>query len=196
MKNNSSVMLHICCAPCATAAVEKLKEDKYNITGFFYNPNIYPEKEYDKRLSNLSIFAQKISLRVLQSIYAPKKWQKQVEDMEMFEEGGKRCEKCFRIRLEETAIKAKQEGMQAFTTTLTVSPHKSEKLINSIGTEIGERYGIEFLRYDFKKQDGFKRSIILSKTYNLYRQNYCGCSFSIKNKPYASGIAPAVACQK
>jgi hypothetical protein len=156
------LLLHCCCAPCSTSVVEKLSAD-YKITMFFYNPNIIPSEEYEKRLSHQ---------RRLALIY----------DMELIEDEynhapfiNASCEKCIELRIKKTAETAVKSVFDCFTTTLSVSPHKNYMLISKILTDKGEKYGIEPICIDFKKQDGFKRSVELSKQYGLYRQNYCGC---------------------
>ncbi len=178
------VLLHICCAPCATTPIERLREQGNEVIGYFYNPNIHPEQEYKKRLEQMEKLAKKIDLIYFEGNYEKNEWLKQCSKFKDEPEGGKRCELCYKMRLEKTASYAKN-NFDAFTTTLTISPHKNSELINRIGKEIGERYNIKFLEMDFKKtdssgKDGFKRSIVLSKKYNLYRQNYCGCIYSIK----------------
>ena len=140
------LLLHVCCAPCSSYCLEYLSK-YFDITVYFYNPNISFAVEYVKGLENEP-------------------------------EGGKRCEKCFRLRLESSARYAKERGFDYFTTTLTISPLKNAQLLNSIGSELAEKYGVPWLYSDFKKREGYKRSIILSKEYDLYRQNYCGCVFS------------------
>lgn len=173
------VLLHICCAPCATEVVENLRRKGYKVTGFFCNPNIYPEEEYALRLDNLYKLASYMDLPFLEGAYNTRDWHKEVQGLESEPEGGERCKICYRIRLDCTARTAKNKGYKAFATTLTVSPYKSGKIINPIGEEVGERHKIKFLAEDFKKQDGFRRSIILSRKYGLYRQSYCGCEFSL-----------------
>ena len=173
------ILLHICCAPCAVGVVERLREEQCKVTGFFYNPNIYPKKEYDLRLDNVYKLASQIGGPFFVGPYNTKDWYQEVQGLEVEPEGGKRCEVCYRMRLDYTAQVAKSKGYELFTTTLTVSPNKPSKIINPIGQEVGERYKIKFLEQNFKKQDGFKRSVILSNKYGLYRQSYCGCEFSM-----------------
>ena len=174
-----NLLLHICCASCATAVIEKLRNENYKVSGLFYNPNIYPLEEYHKRLDSLENLATKIDLPLIIGLYDTKKWEKQTQGLENETENGERCKICYRMRFEYTVKIAKSKGYEVFTTTLTISPHKSASRINYIGQEIGERYGIKFLSLDFKKQNGFKRSIVLSKEYKLYRQSYCGCKYSL-----------------
>ena len=177
-----SVLLHVCCAPCSSYCLEYLSEF-FDITVYYYNPNITKPEEYAYRLSEEKRY---IALRtdfrhpvgMTESEYDPKVFFEAVKGLEKEPEGGARCEKCFRLRLEATAKKAKELGVDCFTTTLTISPLKNAALLNEIGEEMGERYGVMWLPSDFKKKEGYKRSIVLSHEYDLYRQNYCGCVFS------------------
>lgn len=177
------ILLHSCCAPCSTAVIERLYDD-YDITILYYNPNIYPEEEYIKRkneeikyLKHLNENGYKISM--LDSDYECEKFYEKTKGYENEREGGARCAVCFRLRLEKTAELAKQNGFDLFGTTLTVSPHKNAELINSIGIALEKEAGVKFLVSNFKKQNGYKRSVELSKENNLYRQNYCGCEFAL-----------------
>ncbi len=173
-----NVLLHICCAPCATACLERLKNDGYDVAGFFYNPNIQPRPEYEKRLQETMMLSSFFGFSLLSGEYDQDNWLKSIHGLENEPEGGKRCEICYRLRLIKTASIAERYGFEAFTTTLSVSPHKDFKKLKRIGEKVAEEYGLTFLSYDFKKKDGFKRSIELSRVYNLYRQKYCGCLFS------------------
>ena len=176
--SKDTVLLHICCAPCATSVIETLKNDGYEVIGYFYNPNIHPESEYQTRLNEFEKLASNMALQTIISTYTPEIWLEQTKGMEDEPEGGNRCKICYGLRLEHTAKTALGKGYKFFTTTLSVSPHKPVNIINSVGQGVGEKYGINFLPYDFKKKDGFKKSIELSKKYNLYRQTYCGCKYS------------------
>ena len=177
-----TLLLQCCCAPCSSAVLERLAEN-FNIKLYYYNPNIYPKEEYDKRflqfdkLLNSPDFKGKIE--IVPSVYEPEKFDSIAEGLESEKEGGKRCEQCFILRLNETAKKAKEIGADYFCTTLTVSPHKNSQLLNKIGIEAEKEYGVKFLRSDFKKKEGYKRSTELSNALGLYRQNYCGCKYSI-----------------
>jgi hypothetical protein len=175
MKN---ILLHICCAPCSTASIERLKEE-YNITGIFFNPNIYPEEEYIKRLEETKKYCQKIRIELIEMEYDHKNWLEQIKGLEKEPEGGMRCLKCYEIRLKEIAKKASKRDFDNFTTTLTISPYKNFEKIKEIGNRLGQEYGVNFLDVDFKKNDGFRKSVELSKKNKLYRQHYCGCEFSI-----------------
>ena len=174
------LLVHSCCAPCATYSFEKLISDKFLPVAFFYNPNIHPENEYKRRLDELIKFAdfKKYSLIIEED--SPETWLNFVKGFEQEKEGGKRCEQCFRLRLEKAAILARENNFDGFTTVLTISPHKNSAIINQIGKELSEKHNIYFLEENFKKNEGFKKSLELSKEYNLYRQSYCGCIFSQK----------------
>lgn len=174
--DKQNLLLHICCAPCSTHVIRLLKED-FNVTAYFYNPNIHPKKEYLLRLEALKKFAERTGLKYIEGLYDTERWFKETKGYEAEPEGGKRCEICYRLRVGETARFAKGK-FEWFATTLTVSPHKNAKVINSIGEELADRYGLKFYAADFKKKDGFKKSVQLSKEHNLYRQSYCGCVYS------------------
>lgn len=186
MKTKQKLLLHSCCAPCSTAVIERLKDD-YDIVIFYYNPNIYPEEEYYKRkneeikyIKHLNETQPEISVSILDCDYESEKFYETTKGYENEREGGARCALCFKLRLEKTAKVAKQNGFDIFGTTLTVSPHKNAELINSIGQAIEKENGVKFLVSNFKKQNGYKRSVELSKENNIYRQNYCGCEFALK----------------
>jgi len=176
--NRQKILLHICCAPCATASIERLKEN-YDVVGMFSNSNIYPEGEYLKRLEEARKYCRKIEIKLIEINYNYKNWLEQIKGLEKEPEGGKRCLKCYKIRLEEAAKEAKKRNFDYFTTTLTISPYKNFAEIKEIGDNLGKQYGVEFLDIDFKKKDGFRKSVELSKKNRLYRQHYCGCEFSI-----------------
>ena len=177
--------MHSCCGPCSTAVIERLA-DEFEITVFYYNPCITDEEEYLLRRENQKKFLQEFNeerieknrIRFLEGAYHPGAFLKLVKGHEQDPEGGERCSLCFAQRLEKTAETAQMTGCDYFGTTLTVSPHKNYRRISEIGQSIALRYGLTFLDRDFKKKDGFKRSIELSRRYGLYRQDYCGCEFS------------------
>lgn len=175
------LLIHTCCAPCALTAITRLASE-YQITLFFYNPNIHPEEEYKKRLKEVNRCKEIFGIEVIEGEYNPDKWFEEVKGLEKEPEGGTRCSICFKDRLNKTAEIAVSYKYDAFTTTLTVSPHKKAEVINSIGEDIGKKNNIKFLSLDLKKKDGFKTSVELSKKYNIYRQSYCGCLFSIRYK--------------
>lgn len=171
------IVLHICCGVCAAGVGKTLTEEGHQVTGFFYNPNIHPAEEYYKRLETARRVAQELNFPLDAALYNPEEWLKRTEHLKHEPEGGKRCQVCFRIRLEKTYSYLKECGADAFTTTLTISPHKSAEVVNQTGREIG---GDKFLVRDFKKKDGFKRAMQLARQWELYQQNYCGCIYSIR----------------
>ncbi len=170
------IVLHICCGVCAAAVVERLSSEGHELLGLFYNPNIHPESEYKLRLAATHAVAKELNLTLIAPPYMPEEWFEEVAGLEKEPEGGRRCAVCFRLRLRQTYLHMKDNGCDAFTTTLTISPHKSAHVINQIGREIG---GDRFLARDFKKKEGFKRAGELSQKWSLYRQSYCGCLYSI-----------------
>lgn len=182
------ILLHICCGPCATLALERLKEQNFEITGFFYNPNIYPIEEYNLRLKNAETVAQKNEIEIMPSLYEKDKWDRKIRGYENEKEGGKRCELCIKMRLTETGEKAKEGGFDTFGTTLTTGINKDSRLINLYGASISDDIGIPFYLEDFKKQGGFQRSVVLSKEMGLYRQKYCGCLYSLRSTPTYSKL--------
>ncbi|MBI5166945.1 MAG: epoxyqueuosine reductase QueH [candidate division NC10 bacterium] len=181
------ILLHICCAPDATVVIERLASD-YRLTGFFYNPNIHPEEEYSRRLGETIRLAEGLDFPLFLGDYDPVNWFSLVRGFEGEPEGGTRCEICIRMRLERTAALARDEGFTAFSTVLTVSPHKQAPFINRVGAEVAARHGLSFFGADFKKKDGFKRSLELSKRHGLYRQKYCGCIYSLEEREASKGV--------
>ncbi len=173
------MVLHICCGVCAASVVERLLQEGQEVVGFFFNPNIHPSEEYERRLEVARQVAERLDFPLEVGPYQPKEWLQEVLPFRNEPEGGERCRVCFRLRLAETYRRLSELGGEVFTTTLTVSPHKSAQIINQVGREIG---GERFLERDFKKRDGFKRSIELAKQWGLYRQNYCGCIYSLKER--------------
>ena len=183
--NTTSILLHCCCAPCASLALEMLSPT-HDITMLFYNPNIRPKEEFDKRSLQLHklLYSVQYPNKVKAQIYEydSEAFSKAAEQFSGEPEGGMRCRECFRIRLEKTASLAKSQQYDYFATALTVSPHKNAVLINEIGNEISRQIGVEYFASDFKKQNGYNRSVELSKLYGLYRQNYCGCGLPCSQK--------------
>lgn len=175
------LLLHSCCAPCSSYVIEYLSS-YFSITVFYYNPNIYPEQEYGKRAEEqrefIRRFPAKYPAQFLYGEFEPERFYEAVKGLEREKEGGERCFCCYQLRLEETAKMAKRLGMDYFTTTLSISPLKQAVKLNEIGEALSEEYGIPYLVSDFKKKNGYKRSVELSKEYGLYRQDYCGCIFS------------------
>ena len=178
-KKKSTMLLHICCAGCGAYVSKLLKED-YSVVLYFYNSNIYPDNEYNKRLKEVSAIAKKFNLKLLTEEYNHDRWLNKIKGHESDSEGGERCLICYQDRIESTAIKTQAGKFDYFSTTLTVSPHKNAGNISEIGKKMAEKYNVKFLDQNFKKKDGFKKSVELSKQLNLYRQNYCGCEFSNK----------------
>lgn len=174
-----SLLLHACCAPCSSYVLEYLNE-YFNITLYYYNPNISPESEYSFRISELHrlVSEMNIDVEIIDGEYTPEVFNEITMGLENEPEQGARCMKCYRLRLEHTAKLAKEWGFDYFTTTLSISPMKNTEALNSIGAALAERYGVSYLFSDFKKREGYKRSIELSRQYGLYRQNYCGCIYS------------------
>ena len=175
------LLLHSCCAPCSSRCIEFLS-NYFDITILYYNPNISPEEEYDKRkkeqIKFINEFNSNNKLDYMDVEYDYNDFLKISKGLEHIPEGGERCFKCYNLRLEKTAILAKENDYDYFGTTLTVSPYKNSQKLNQIGEELSNKYNIKFLYSDFKKKEGYKRSIELSKIYNLYRQDYCGCIYS------------------
>ena len=175
------LLLHSCCGPCSSYVLEYLSK-YFDITVFFYNPNISPKEEYLKRVEaqrrivEMMPFTNPVKLIVCD--YNESEFYNAVKGFESYPEGGARCPLCFTLRLGKTAEAARDMKFDYFATTLTVSPHKNAELINAIGSKLSEEYGVKYLPSDFKKREGYKRSIELSKEYDLYRQDYCGCSFA------------------
>lgn len=178
-----SLLLHSCCAPCSSYVLEYLSE-YFRITVFYYNPNIYPEDEYEKRILEQEDLIRRMNFKnpvsFLSGDYEREKFYQMASGLEHLREGGERCMKCYRLRLEEAAREAAARGFDYFTTTLSISPMKNAGKLNEIGIETGREYGVEYLVSDFKKKNGYKRSVELSAEYGLYRQDYCGCEFSLR----------------
>lgn len=177
---NPRLLLHACCAPCSSACLERLRES-FSVTAFFYNPNIEDE-EYLKRKAELVRFIKETGWAdICDCEHETVVYYSAVRGLESCPEGGERCAVCFKLRLERTAMQAKEDGFDYFATTLTLSPLKNARLINEIGASLALKYGVKWLPNDFKKADGYLRSLQLSKEHSLYRQNYCGCVFSRSN---------------
>ena len=171
------ILLHICCGVCAAGVVERLTSEGHEVIGLFHNPNIHPLEEYNRRLEVAREVAKKLNFPLEVTPYTPEGWLKETSALKDEPEGGKRCEVCFRLRLQKTYLYMEERDCDAFTTTLTISPHKSAVVVNRVGLEIG---GNKFLARDFKKKDGFKRAMELAKRWNLYHQDYCGCIYSMR----------------
>lgn len=179
------ILLHSCCAPCSSQVITLLTE-YFDITILYYNPNIYPKDEYIKRkeeqIKLINEIEHKNKIDIIDCDYEINIYENTIKGLENEAEGGKRCQQCFILRLEKTAQIAKKLNYNYFSTTLTVSPHKNSTIINNIGYELEKKYNIKWLPSDYKKEEGYKKSIELSKKYNLYRQDYCGCKYSIRKE--------------
>ncbi len=177
--SSPNLLLHLCCAPCSSSVVERLRSN-WHVTGYFYNPNIHPEAEYRLRLKEMTRYAQSLDIPLIEGSYDVEDWFNLTAGLEEEPERGLRCEICFRLRLEATARRAHDLDMDYFTSTLTISPHKDAAIVRKTGEEAGQRCQVSFLSEDFKKEGGFQRSIVLSKEAGLFRQSYCGCCYSRK----------------
>ena len=177
------LLLHSCCAPCSSYVLEYLSKH-FEITVFYYNPNIFPESEYTKRIleQQTLIGEMKYPVSFIAGNYDKEKFYEMAKGLEHLKEGKERCFKCYALRLEETARLAREGEFDYFTPTLSISPMKNADKLNEIGTMLGRKYGVEYLQSDFKKKNGYKRSIELSKEYDLYRQDYCGCVYSMQER--------------
>ena len=182
-ENKKKLLLHSCCGPCSTAVIERLVED-FDVTVFYYNPNITDESEYQHRKSEEERFIKEysknaaVTINYIEGDYDPENYLDCVKGLEGETEGGARCLKCFEMRLLKTVIYAKDHGFDCFDTTLTVSPYKNYDNISAIAARLSEEYAVSYLSGNYKKQNGYQRSIELSKEYDLYRQHFCGCEFS------------------
>jgi predicted adenine nucleotide alpha hydrolase (AANH) superfamily ATPase len=180
------LLIHSCCAPCSSYVLEYLSQ-YFEITIFYFNPNIYPEEEYIRRVEEQKQLIQAMPLaskvQFCQGEYQPIEYYQAIKGLEEEPEGGDRCFVCYELRLREAAQLAREGGYDYFTTTLSISPHKKSEKLNEIGSKLAAEYGVAYLPSDFKKKNGYKRSIELSKEYDLYRQDYCGCIFSMREQP-------------
>lgn len=180
-----TLLLHSCCAPCSSYVIEYLSA-YFKITVFYYNPNLYPDEEYAKRSAEqkkfISCFNAPNPVSFIEVGFDPQEFYQKIKGLENEKEGGARCEKCFELRLQKTAELARERGFDYFATTLTISPMKNAELINAIGSRLACDIGVSYLPSDFKKKNGYKRSTELSKEYGLYRQSYCGCVFSKRER--------------
>ncbi len=181
------LLLHSCCGPCSSYVLEYLTRF-FDVTVLFYNPNIFPETEFEKRLAAQREVIEKLetprAVGIICNAYDHSEFQKRISGLESEREGGGRCEVCFRLRLQEAARIAREKGFDCFATTLSVSPHKNAELLNSIGNELSASFEIQFLVADFKKREGYKRSVELSRMFGIYRQEYCGCEFSARSEDF------------
>lgn len=176
--NVNKVLLHACCAICSAHPIEELKNSGYEVVVYFYNPNIFPIEEYERRLKAQRTLCAHEGVELIEGDYEPEKYFDYVRGYEECQEKGARCELCFRLRLEETARTARALGIDTFTTSIVISPHKNFTTLTRIGEEIAMAEGLNYLAIDFKKKDGFLKTNRISRELGLYRQNYCGCKFS------------------
>lgn len=180
LKGKPKLLLHACCGVCSSSVLERLYPF-FDITLLYYNPNIYPEEEYFKRFDALKeiVLKMKIKVKIIEIGYESKEFKSLAKGLENEKEGGERCTKCFYLRLEKTAKLAQKYNFEYFSTTLSVSPYKNSEKLNKIGKVLSEKYNIKYLYSDFKKKEGYKRSSELANKYNIYRQHYCGCKYSL-----------------
>lgn len=179
LKGKKKLLLHACCGPCSSYCLEVLSK-YFDITIYYYNPNIHPNQEYYRRLNELKKFLNKFdnSIKLVEAQYIPDEYFKKIKGLESLGEKSKRCYECYKLRMDKACNYAKENKFEYFTTTLSISPHKLSNWINEIGEELQEKYCVKYLYADFKKNNGYKRSLEISKEYNMYRQEYCGCIYS------------------
>ena len=179
VKKKPKLLLHVCCAPCSSHCLDVL-EKYFDITVFYYNPNISPIEEYQKRLGEEKTFVKNVhqNIKVVEAEYDNQNFENMVKGLEDLPEGGSRCKLCYEMRIKKTGEYAKANGFDYFTTSLTVSRYKNSQVLNEIGEKVAKQIGVKYLFSDFKKENGYQHSIELSRKYGLYRQNYCGCKYS------------------
>ena len=173
-----TVILHSCCAPCSAAVLEWMLAHDIRPIVFYFNPNIFPQAEYEKRKAELTVHCQRLGVEVVDGDWDHNTWLEAVKGLENEPEKGRRCDKCFELRLLKTAQLAKKSGINEFTTSIVISPHKNFQKLTEIGEKIAKDYNLLYKAIDFKKKDGFLKTNKIAKELNLYRQNYCGCEFS------------------
>lgn len=179
-QKKNKIVLHACCGICSGYPVSSLIDAGYQVVVYFYNPNIYPAKEYQKRLDAERTLCAHFGCELVEAEYNPEEFYKVANGLELEPERGKRCDKCFELRLKKTAEFTKSRGIKTFTTSIVISPHKNFQKLSEIGQQIAQENDLEFLAIDFKKKDGFLKTNKISKELGLYRQNYCGCKFSLR----------------
>ena len=179
--NKPKMLVHICCAPDALYVMDLLGKD-YDVSGFFYNPNIHPREEYDLRLKETRKVAKELGFQLIEGPYDDDRWHRVTEKFKDEPEKGRRCDVCYAVRLKRTASKGAELGFSMYTTVMSLSPWKKADVMNRIGRMFGRRFRIDFLEANFKKKDGFKKSVELSKKHQLYRQDYCGCLYSFRGQ--------------
>ena len=179
--SNKKILLHACCGICSGYPISFLKDIGYEVVVYFYNPNIYPLQEYQKRLDAQKKLCNHYNCELIEGKYSPEEYFDYIKGYENEPERGKRCDRCFELRLEQSAKIAKQLGIEEFTTSISISPHKDYEKITQIGKNIAEKYGLNYLSVNFRKNDGVLKTNQISKSLGLYRQNYCGCKYSLQN---------------
>lgn len=179
-QKKNKIVLHACCGICSGYPVSSLIDAGYQVVVYFYNPNIYPAEEYQKRLDAERTLCAHFGCELVEVEYNPEEFYKVANGLELEPERGKRCDKCFELRLKKTAEFTKSRGIKTFTTSIVISPHKNFQKLSEIGQQIAQENDLEFLAIDFKKKDGFLKTNKISKELGLYRQNYCGCKFSLR----------------
>lgn len=193
------LLLHACCGPCSSAVLEQLRK-VFDLGVFYYNPNIWPKAEHDRRGQELARFLQQMPgegrVELIQPMYEPSQFYNAIVGLEQEPERGSRCTVCYRLRLEQAAEYAQQNGYTWFCSTLSISPHKDAARLNQIGLELQEKYSVRWLPSDFKKKEGYKRTLVLSEEYHLYRQEYCGCEFSAAARGISTQQAEELAAEK
>ena len=178
-ENKPKLLLHACCGPCSSYVIEYLS-NYFDITIYYYNPNTYPENEFIRRLEELKKFTSTFNnnVKVIEENYDSGEFYKSIKGLEKLGERSERCYKCYELRMKKTILYAKENNYEYFTTTLSISPYKNAEWINEIGKKLENEFNVKYLYSDFKKKNGYKKSLELSKKYNLYRQDYCGCIYS------------------
>ena len=179
-QQKNKIVLHACCGICSGYPVSFLQDAGYQVIVYFYNPNIYPNEEYQKRLDAEKTLCEHFGCELVEEEYNPDEFYNAARGLEQEPERGKRCDKCFELRLKKTAEFAKSRGIESFTTSIVISPHKNFQKLSEIGQKIAQEEGLIFLAIDFKKKDGFLKTNKISRELKLYRQNYCGCKFSLR----------------
>lgn len=175
------LLLHSCCGPCSTSVIDRLKE-YFDLTVYYYNPNIFPKEEYFRREEEQRLYLESLGIKYIQGNYDNDRYEALIKGLELEPEGGSRCSVCFKLRLDWTARMAAEMNIEYFTTTLTVSTHKNSNIINEIGLKVAEENKVKYLVSDFKKNDGYRKSIMMSQELGMYRQDYCGCLYSKKER--------------
>lgn len=179
-QNKNKIVLHACCGICSSYPVSYLKEAGYDVVVYFYNPNIYPETEYKKRLEAEKTLCENYGVELVEGEYDTESFYACAKGLENEPEKGKRCVECFKLRLNKTAEFCISQGISTFTTSIVISPHKNYELLSSLGKKIAQKHGLEYLDVNFRKKDGFLKTNQISRGLGLYRQNYCGCEFSMR----------------